>query len=373
MTTLNRIKRTRLTFYLLTITTVLFRSDLALLIISHAVYILYKSPTLATRISIVRTILIPAGLSGAIAGLLLTVPIDTFFWQSPTPIWPELSAFFSNVFPSMDGQGASAWGTSPWHWYFTSAIPRLFINPIVPAALLPFSMYNQSNRNISLDLMIPSITYVILYSFLAHKETRFLFPIIPSLTTAAAVTASNIHLASNRFRSSRIILAILLITTIPTFILAHFVFLHLSSLNYPGAVALQSLHQIVTHHPVDQCRTHVSVYLGDLACQTGVTRFLQCPSLLDREIQPGAEGPSSCRSMRGKELYWTYDKSPLPVISASSTNTAASIPSSSNTTTTNTNHISSQQSPIDFWDRFDYAILESPSFLPTTPRGRSLN
>ena len=75
----------------------------------------------------------------------------------------------------------------------------------------------------------------------------------------------------------------------------------ISSLNYPGGAALQRLHVIETG-PAK------SVHLDNLACQTGVTRFLQ--------TQP----------------TWTYDK---------------------------TEGNESLLDPV-FWQQFDYVIAEDP-------------
>lgn len=326
-----QLKRSRLAIYLLTVATVIFRSELALLVASHGFYLLFSQAgeTLQSRILFIRKVLLPAGIWGALLGLALTIPIDTFFWQSPTPLWPELSAFLSNIFPTNDDLGASAWGTSPWHWYFTSALPRLFLNPLT-LFLIPYSLTQPGTRAYSLALLIPNITYILLYSILQHKETRFLFPILPPLTTAAALAATHISNRHNRTTTYRLATYALILSTAITFIISHAILLPLSALSYPGAFALNALHSHASAHQPNSQST-ISVHLNNLALQTGVTRFLQIPHPVkdlarsSTSTTASAAGSSSTR--------WIYDKSDKATDLLSSF----------------------------FWFQFDYAVVESPA------------
>ncbi len=70
-------KRRSLTaLILLTITGVVFRSEIAILLACYTTY-LYLQPHIYLPLSSI----IPAGLVGGVIGLALTVPIDSFFWQ----------------------------------------------------------------------------------------------------------------------------------------------------------------------------------------------------------------------------------------------------------------------------------------------------
>ncbi|KAF7588145.1 dolichyl-P-Man:Man(7)GlcNAc(2)-PP-dolichol alpha-1,6-mannosyltransferase, partial [Aspergillus hancockii] len=111
--------RYRLSLCLFTIAGIIFRSELALFLATNTIFLF-----LTGRITIQHDI-IPAGALGLLLGLGTTVLVDSFFWQK-FPLWPELDAFIFNV---IHGQ-ASAWGTHPWHFYFTNAIPRLLLNPL---------------------------------------------------------------------------------------------------------------------------------------------------------------------------------------------------------------------------------------------------
>eukprot|EP00922_Rhytidocystis_sp_ex-Travisia-forbesii_P022616 GHVS01033102.1.p1 GENE.GHVS01033102.1~~GHVS01033102.1.p1 ORF type:complete len:941 (+),score=226.31 GHVS01033102.1:111-2933(+) len=51
-------------------------------------------------------------------------PLSSFSLLNPTTrmLWPEGHVFLFNAV----SDGSSAWGTSPWHWYFTNGMPRYF-------------------------------------------------------------------------------------------------------------------------------------------------------------------------------------------------------------------------------------------------------
>ena len=320
-----RLGNIRLAIYLLTLAAVIFRLELSLLLCSNAILLLFSVPDLHARIYVLSKGLLPAVVLAAVVGLGISVPIDTFFWQSPTPLWPELSAFISNVFPSKGGLGASAWGTSPWHWYFTSAIPRLLLNPLT-LVLLPLSLTQPATRLASLNLLMPNILYSILYSFLPHKETRFLFPIVPPITAAAAIGAAYVFNHRHRNQFYRFLTYALILSTLLTGIISHAILLPFSSLGYPGAHALLDLHTIVARDGPSTAHVH----LDNLALQTGVTRFLQMPPDLVSSVRAG----SSLAGRPGaSNTHWFYDK---------------------------TDNVTDLLNPL-LWDRFDYAVMEDPA------------
>jgi alpha-1,6-mannosyltransferase len=247
----------RLCLYLLTFAGVVFRSELAILVGTITFYLF-----VSRRISITR-IIVPAGLAGAIIGLVCTVSVDSFFWQS-VPIWPEWTGFYYNT---ILGHSAD-WGVSPWHFYFANALPRLMLNPFTYVVCIPISSLNAATRKRSLDLLLPLVGFVGLYSFLPHKEWRFVVYVVPGLTAVAASGAAWIW--TRRAKSTVCaVLSMALVLSVLVSFLASTMLLAISSLNYPGGEALNHLNKYN-----DQPGQHF-VYSDNLACQTGVTRFLE--------------------------------------------------------------------------------------------------
>ncbi|KAL4781449.1 Alg9-like mannosyltransferase family-domain-containing protein [Aspergillus varians] len=308
-------KRSRVALYLITIAGIVFRAELALFLATHTLFLFVSG-----RISIQREI-IPAGISGLLLGLAITLPVDSFFWQQ-FPLWPELAAFKFNV---LAGQ-ASAWGTHPWHYYLTNALPRLLLNPLTYLIGIPMSLLQPATRRIATSILIPSLTYILLYSAQPHKEWRFIVYTIPPLTAAAALGASYIWTHRTKSLLYRFLSLGMIASTLASFLLSSFILLPASSANYPGAHALNTLHAHV-HNAAPKTTNQpivISVHLGNLACQTGVTRFLQ---LNNQHPAPPSFASAS--------VSWTYDKSDPPTSSSKSSKTKPT-----------------------FWSRFDYVLLE---------------
>lgn len=290
--------RCRLSLCLLTIVGIIFRSELALFLATHILFLL-----LTGRVSLLREV-IPAGILGLSIGLASTVSVDSFFWQQ-FPLWPELAAFKFNV---VSGQ-ASAWGTQPWHFYFSNAIPRLLLNPCTYLIGIPVALSQSSTRAATAYLVTPSLAFVALFSSQPHKEWRFILYAIPPLTAAAALGASYIWTHRKKSLIYRLLSLVMLLSPLASFAISTFVLLPSSAANYPGAYALRALHE---NHAETSSQSEISVYLGNLACQTGVTRFLQIPS-------------------NTPTVAWKYDKTEDETTKSSST----------------------------FWDQFDYALVEA--------------
>ncbi|PYH46730.1 dolichyl-P-Man:Man(7)GlcNAc(2)-PP-dolichol alpha-1,6-mannosyltransferase [Aspergillus saccharolyticus JOP 1030-1] len=291
--------RARLSLCLLTVAGIIFRSELAIFLATNTIFLL-----VTRRISILREI-IPAGIVGLAIGLTTTVFVDSFFWQR-FPLWPEFEAFKFNV---IHGQ-ASAWGVDPWYFYFVNAVPRLLLNPLAYLVGIPTSLVQPATRSLAISLLVPSLVFLAIYSAQPHKEWRFIIYTIPALTAACAPGASYIWTHRTKSIIYHLLSLALLASTLASFAVSTFVLLPASSANYPGAHALHALHNHAIPH-VDKT-SNASVYLGNLACQTGVTRFLQYPAT--------HSGPSA----------WSYDKTESPVV----------------------------KSDPAFWSQFDYALVE---------------
>jgi alpha-1,6-mannosyltransferase len=307
----------------MTIATVIFRAEIALLLFGHCLIVLLRSAGSFSAIaSSLSGILVPAVLTASAVGLVLTGSVDTFMWRSQKLLWPEAAAFLSNVFPPPGSQGASAWGTSPWHWYFTSALPRLTATPLI--FFLPWCMILPTPIHPQVfSLMLPAMVYTGLYSILPHKETRFLFPILPTVNTALALIASlSTTTAKALISFRRFIAPVLALSTLATFLASHFILLPLSAISYPGGQALNLLQTYAATIPPFQ--SSINIHLTNLALQTGVTRFLEHPP-------PSHSYNTTSPIPRATTAHWTYDKSD--------------------------NSTGSYLQP-SFWSKFDYLIVE---------------
>ena len=77
---------------------------------------------------------------------------------------------------------SSEWGTSPFMWYFYSAIPRALLTTIF---IIPFG-FLYDTKKVLVNLFIPAIGFVFIYSLLPHKELRFIIYVLPLLNAIAA-------------------------------------------------------------------------------------------------------------------------------------------------------------------------------------------
>lgn len=205
--------------------------------------------------------------------------LDSYFWQRP--LWPELSGFWYNA---VKGK-SSDWGVSPFWWYFTHALPRMLAFPLL---LSPIAFIYLPTRQASLSLSLPNLLYVLIYSFQPHKETRFIFYVVPPLTSVAAMGANRVWMWATADKLSRPLAplyrigGILYPVSIVLLGFASSIFmLGLSSLNYPGGEALTELSKLIAVtksnvlspplYPVGQ--EIVPIHADVLSCMTGITLF----------------------------------------------------------------------------------------------------
>jgi len=206
------------------------------------------------------------GLAASAGALALSLPLDSLFWGRP--VWPELEVL---LFNDPTSGRSSAWGTSPAHWYFTSALPRALLGAL-PLAPLGFALEPRVRWPGALALL-----YVSLYSGLPHKELRFLLPVVPLFNLCAACGGAQLlGMASGggggggppRGLMARILRrapALTLAGLLAISAAGSAVMLRASALNYPGGYAFEQLHAA----GLPPGRVHV----GNLAATTGVSRF----------------------------------------------------------------------------------------------------
>lgn len=286
---------------ILTAIGVIFRSELALLLGSHAFYLLIQR-----RISLDPfKDVVPSCIKGLCIGLAFSVPVDSYFWQK-SPSWPEFEGFMYNA---VKGKAAE-WGVSPFHFYFSSALPRLLFNPLTYYLCIPIAISMHSIRKPARDVLLPNIFFIFLYSFQPHKEWRFIVYAIPPLLAVAAEGASWIWTRRTKSFLYRFLSLCLAASVLASFA-ASFAMLAISRLNYPGAEALNRVHAIA-----DGKHKTVSVHMDTSSCMTGITRFLEKPVSQDHP----------------RATIWRYDK---------------------------TEDAEKLLDPT-FWRQFDYVLAESP-------------
>ena len=192
-------------------------------------------------------------ITGSIA-LASTVLIDSYFWQRW--VWPEGEVLWYNTVLNK----SSHWGTSPFFWYFYSALPRMLL------IAFPFSLVSCYYDKRCIKLLSPALLFIFLFSFLPHKELRFIIYTIPLFNATAGRALDYIQNIKGKVGS---ILRLLSVVSLIVSLAISISFLFVSRLNYPGGVAFSRLHEIGAVRRGDEVRVHICVE----AAQTGVSRF----------------------------------------------------------------------------------------------------
>lgn len=229
---------------------IIFRSELCILL-----GLLFVLELVTLRVSLFAGIIHSA--SAGLSALALTVSVDSVFWKRY--LWPEGEVLWYNTVQNK----SSHWGTSPFLWYFYSVLPRCLLFALL---LVPVGLWRDRR---TWTLAAPSIGFVFLYSFLPHKELRFIIYVVPVFNAVAACGMSFIYKNEGKWRPlvstavKVITMGGLLGNCMVTVLLVL-----ISHRNYPGGVALQRLHKLLDNE-TGPCHVHISV----AAAQTGVSRF----------------------------------------------------------------------------------------------------
>ncbi len=146
--------------------------------------VLLAGPLIATSLITRRMRLVPVmsyGLIGSVSSIAATVAIDSYFWGRV--LWPEFTVLWYNTAENK----SSNWGTEPFTWYLTSALPRsllcaLVLAPLAMSASPPTLRGFTSRAGLAamlrpnwdiVRLAVPTCVFIGLYSFLPHKVTIF--------------------------------------------------------------------------------------------------------------------------------------------------------------------------------------------------------
>lgn len=325
---------------LLVAATAIFRCDLLLLLGSLGLSWLSLS-----QLTIPQALKI--GIVTGVVSLAVTVPFDSVMWQRP--LWPEGEVFYFNTILGKSKE----WGTSPWHWYFSTALPKAMLLTLLLVPLSTFRIAELAvaiERNIRsgdrirvppmafaslvdtgrLQYTIPVVGFVVLYSFLGHKEVRFIFPALPILNLAAAEGMSKlVRLAvpendkkeddqkETMAQPSWLARVGLLCgyCCIVLTLCGSLAFLAVSKSNYPGGDALLELSSYVQNlaestRKIPLSSTIVHVHIDVAAAMSGVSLFGQRAaaegSINSFQWEFSKDGYEEGHSVEGEEGYGAY-------------------------------------------------------------------
>jgi alpha-1,6-mannosyltransferase len=234
-----------------------------------------------------------------IISLCLDVALDTRFWKVhesllpsylfPTSIlrWPEGEVLWFNVVENKSAH----WGTSPWYWYFTNALPKMLMIGF-PFSFVGFIMKTFVNVNSSSDrdtalliqrIFIPTLIFVMLYSFLPHKEVRFLFPAIPVFNVLGAIgfiQSMKLIVVDWKIVSKSFMIGVIVSSLTLCFMISCG-FLMVSSYNYPGGEAVVWLeNQLLSRN---NSEINSTVHIDAYSAMNGVSLFLYDTSAVKKQ------------------------------------------------------------------------------------------
>ncbi|KDQ29636.1 glycosyltransferase family 22 protein [Pleurotus ostreatus PC15] len=241
-------------------TAVVFRAELALLLVPIIIQHLYRSVFRSyTFLSTVRQLLVVGATTGVIS-ITLTTAVDSYFWDRfNSPLWPEFSSVWFNI---VEGKSVE-WGVSV-------AISNL-LGFLPPQAFID----GISTRHDHLDGPREAEQ---------DKEWRFIIYVVPVFNVAAAralAWANNFGSGKGESQRRGFVSKLL---SLPLRLLpfgclainiAVTVLLVLSSRrNYPGGEAMHVFHSLLP----SGSQEYVHVHICNLAAQTGASLFTQTHS-----------------------------------------------------------------------------------------------
>lgn len=106
----------------------------------------------------------------AITGAVVTLTVGVDSWYYGELVVVPWRFVHFNVVTGL----SSHYGTLPWHWYLSQALPVTLTTHMLPLIL---AVVSQTSRHRNLLFVI--LWSLIVYSCLGHKEFRFLLPVLP--------------------------------------------------------------------------------------------------------------------------------------------------------------------------------------------------
>ncbi|KAI8441124.1 hypothetical protein MSG28_009376 [Choristoneura fumiferana] len=124
------------------------------------------------RLQLVGLTILPIGLVSA--GALIA--LDSYFYGRLIVTPWEFFRF--NILHDV----ASFYGKHPWHWYLTQGLPAVLGVNLVPVLWAAYSVARRPRDNRTGVLLLAMVAlHLALYSFVPHKEFRFVLPLLPIL------------------------------------------------------------------------------------------------------------------------------------------------------------------------------------------------
>jgi alpha-1,6-mannosyltransferase len=129
--------------------------------------------------------------------------------------------------------------------------------------------------------LLPALGFVALYSFLGHKEVRFLFPALPLFNLCAAAGLDRLHIAAltttkdkSPTKLARLLYAAGLASLVAS-LAASTTFGVVSTWNYPGGQALDQLGRHLARQEQRHVAKKARIFVDVSAAMTGVSLFGQ--------------------------------------------------------------------------------------------------
>mmetsp|Transcript_1115 Transcript_1115/g.2302 ORF Transcript_1115/g.2302 Transcript_1115/m.2302 type:complete len:487 (+) Transcript_1115:97-1557(+) len=242
---------------MVTMAMVVFRCDVLLLLAPLALWMMITKKQSPLQV-------VAVGMLAGASSLALTVAFDSFFWRRV--LWPEGEVLWFNTYENKSQE----WGVMPFHWYFTVAMPKMLLAPLL---LTPLGVY--LDRRL-VGIFVVAISFVLLYSNLPHKELRFLFPVVPLFNTCAAVAIARFHQNAMMGKRAWQFMYFLCIGALLVSLAASLVFMQASKCNYPGGEALLQLHKLHSELETTPTSDNIkvpSVHIGVFPAMSGISRF----------------------------------------------------------------------------------------------------
>lgn len=197
---------------------------------------------------------IKSGTLATLGSVAFSIVLDSCFWGRL--LYPEGVVLFFNTLQNKSVE----WGTSPWHWYITSALPRSLLGAF-PLAILGIFLEKKL-----IKVMIPCVAFIALYSFLPHKELRFIFFALPLLNLSAACAV--VHIFQKKAGTFWGLAKVGTLCAGIASLSCTVMFACAAYQNYPGGVGFRWLHQQKTSI-MEPARVHIDTFTA----MSGVSRF----------------------------------------------------------------------------------------------------